>query len=140
MRKSRVAVVALMIAWAVAGAAQGQPMHTEGNRPVMLRSGEDSLDPCALGMIVDQEPSGPEGGGGIMVFPGDSTDLDYVDTLVHGDPVWICETSETMIGIVYSRSPDLDCELSSPEAEDRPYLGPCDWGWVMAEWVEITAG
>ena len=140
MRMVRFAGAGLLVAAAIAPLAQAQPMYTQGNRPVMLQAGEDNLDPCALGMIADHEQSGPEGGGAIMVFPGDSTDLDYVDTLVHGDPVWICDASENMVGIIYTNDPDQDCEVSSPVAEDRPYLGPCDWGWVLADWVEVTAG
>ena len=140
MQLARYAATGLLVAAAIAPLVQAQPMDTGGNRPVMLRGGEDGLDPCALGMIADHEQSGPEGGGAILVFPGDSTDLDYIDTLVHGDPVWICETSENMVGIVYTNDPDQDCEVSSPVAEDRPYLGPCNWGWVVADWVEVTAG
>lgn len=140
MRLARYSAAGLLTAAALAPLVQAQPMDSGGNRPVMLRGGEDGLDPCALGMIADHEQSGPEGGGAILVFPGDSTDLDYTDTLVHGDPVWICESSENMVGIIYTNDPDQDCEVSSPVAEDRPYLGPCNWGWVVADWVEVTAG
>jgi hypothetical protein len=137
MRKTAILATAALAALALPPAGIAQPMYSGGNRPVMLTGGE-GLDPCAYGMINDP-PTGPDTGA-VMVFPGDSTDLDYADTLVHGDPVWVCEASEDWLGIVYSRNSDLDCELSSPVAEDRPYLGPCDWGWVKAEWVEIVAG
>jgi hypothetical protein len=140
---ARFAWAGLMVAVAIAPMVQAQPMDTGGNRPVMLR-GEDGLDPCALGMIADHEQSsdqsGPEGGGAILVFPGDSTELEYVDTLVHGDPVWVCDASENMVGIVYAQDRDQDCEVTTPVADDRPYLGPCNWGWVVTDWVEITAG
>ncbi len=137
MRTPSVAFVTALAVLAVAPAGLAQPMFTGGNRPVVLTGGE-GLDPCAYGMINDP-PTGPEMGA-VMVFPGDSTDLEYTDTLVHGDPVWVCEASEDWLGIVYSHNPDLDCEVSSPVDEDMPYLGPCDWGWVKAEWVEIIAG
>lgn len=140
MGKRRLAGAGLLMAAAFAVVVQAQPMDSAGHRPVMLRGGGEGVDPCALGAIVDQEPSGPEGGGAILVFPGDSTDLDYVDTLANGDPVWVCEASENMLGVVYSPDAERDCEVSSPVSEDRPYLGPCDWGWVVKDWVEITAG
>jgi hypothetical protein len=140
MRIARLAGAGWLIAAAIAPMVQAQPMDTGGNRPVMLSASEEELDPCALGVIVDPEQSAPEGAGAILVFPGDLTDLDYVDTLADGDPVWVCDASEDMVGIVYTNNPDLDCEVSSPVAEDRPYLGPCNWGWVVADWVEVVAG
>lgn len=137
MRIRPLALTAALTALILAPAGQAQPMYTGGNRPVMLTGGK-GLDPCAYGEIED-EPTGPDMGG-IMVFPGDSTDLDYVDTVIHRQSVWVCEVSEDWYGIVYSHDPDQDCELSSPEAVDRPYLGPCNWGWVKAQWVTIIAG
>lgn len=112
-----------------------QPQYTGGNRPVLLKA-DDGLDPCSLGVI-----SGA-GEGAIMVFPGDSTDLDAVDHLPDDQKVWMCDGDGDgdMIGIVYSRDPDKDCEVSSPVKEDRPYLGPCQWGWVKGEWVQVLAG
>lgn len=122
-------------ALAATGAAQAQPMYSQGNRPVMLIADEDGLPPCTAAVIASGEPES----GGIMVFPGDSTDLDFHDTLVDGDPVWLCEVADEMIGIVYSSDADMDCELDTPDGEDRPYLGPCDWGWVMPQWVAIDS-
>ena len=88
-------------------------------------------------MISDPEPDGA-----IMVFPGDSTDLDAVDYLADGKQVWICDGTEAgdMVGIVYSDEPDGDCEVSSPVDADRDYVGPCSWGWVVSEWVQVQAG
>ena len=130
-----------MLALPLAG--QAQPMDKQGNRPVMIGSPEEALDPCSLGMI-NNPPTGPDTGA-VMVFPGNSTELGYVDTLVHGQQVWVCDASgepgdEEMLGIVYSGNPEEDCDLSSPVEEPRPYLGPCNRGWVRAEWVEIIAG
>jgi hypothetical protein len=140
MRKSMLAQTVALGVLTTTTAAQAQPMYTQGNRPVMLQADEDDLDPCVYGVIYDEEATGPFGGGAILVFPGDSTDLEQVDTLVHGDNVWICEASDDFFGIVYPVTPGQDCELSSPEPFDRPYLGPCNWGWVKAQWVEVIAG
>ncbi len=132
---------ALAIAALAMGAmAQAQPMYTGGNRPVMLQADGDGLDPCVYAVIYDEAASSPDGGGGVMVFPGDSTDLDYVDVLLHGDNVWMCEVSDDFAGVVYPEYPGQDCEVSVPQAADRPYLGPCKWGWVKSQWVEVIAG
>lgn len=125
---------AAFAALALGAAAQAQPMYTQGNRPVMLLADDDGLEPCIAAMIMDDA-----GGGGIMVFPGDSTDLDFVDTLSDGDAVWLCEVSDDMAGIVYPDEPGQDCELATPDGADRPYLGPCNWGWVKSEWVSIDS-
>ena len=113
-----------------------QPMYSGGNRPVMLTAMDD-LDACSWGRITDQ---GPEGA--VLVFPGDSTELEATDYLSGGQEIWACDASEdnNMIGIVYSQDGSVDCEVSSPVTEDRPYLGPCDWGWVVADGVEVVAG
>lgn len=138
MHKKAASLLALA-ALAAVSAAEAQPMYSGGNRPVMLIADGDGLPPCTPAMIADSQASAPGGGGGIMVFPGDSTDLDFIDTLVDGDPVWLCEVSDDMVGIVYSRAADQDCELTTPGGLDRPYLGPCDWGWVKAEWVSVAS-
>lgn len=113
-----------------------QPQYSGGNRPVTL-SAVDGLDPCSLAAISDPEPDGA-----VIVFPGDSTDLDAVDYLSDGAAVWVCDSSdaEDMVGIVYSNDPDVDCEVSSPVDEDRDYVGPCSWGWVKSDWVKVQAG
>lgn len=140
MHRSMFAPVIGATALVAATIAHAQPMYTGGNRPVMLQADGDGLDPCIYGVIYDEEATGPFGGGAVLVFPGDSTDLEQVDTLVHGDNVWICEVSDDFYGVVYPEYPGQDCELSSPEPFDRPYLGPCNWGWVKAQWVEVIAG
>lgn len=120
----------------LAASASAQPMSSQGNRLVMLIAAGE-LDACSLGQIAE---TGPDES--VMVFPGDSTDLDYVATIDGGRTVWICETSEEsgMTGIVYSDDPEKDCGVSSPVAEDRPYLGPCDWGWIKSDLVTVAAG
>lgn len=129
------ALIASMAALLVTGTASAQPQYTQGNRPVMLLA-NDGNDPCVLSRISDM------GEGAVMVFPGDSTDLDVVDYLGTGEPIWVCDGDATgdMAGIVYTNDPDQDCEVSSPVSEDRAYLGPCKWGWIKLEWVEMVAG
>lgn len=109
-----------------------------GLRPVMVSGEADNLDPCALAMINDP-PTGPEQGA-VMVFGAATVDLDFVDTLMHTDKVWVCETSGDMLGIVYPPDGEMDCQLSSPASGSQPYRGPCQTGWVKQEWVQIIAG
>lgn len=128
-------IIAGLLAMLAASPLLAQPQHTGGNRPVMLKA-DDGLDPCSLGVISGAAE------GAIMVFPGDSADLDVTDYLPDGQKVWICDGDRDgdMIGIVYSADPDKDCKVGSPVIEDRPYLGPCKWGWVKGEWVQVLAG
>ncbi len=109
-----------------------------GPRPVMLSGAGENLDPCAFAMIADA-PTGAEQGA-VMVFGAATTDLDFIDTLMHEDKVWVCEQSGDMLGIVYPPDGEMDCALSSPVPADRPYRGPCQQGWVKAEYVKVIAG
>lgn len=107
-------------------------------RPVLLSSEAGNLDPCALGVINDP-PVGPEPGA-ILVYGADHTDNDTIDTLVHGDKLWVCEASGEMLGVVYARDGTADCALTAPQDGNEPYRGPCASGWVNRRWVEIIAG
>jgi hypothetical protein len=129
--------MAALAALALAPAGQAQPLAGADRVPVMLIGGE-GVDPCALARISDPATGGEAGA--ILVFAGPSTTFDVTDTLGDGDPVWVCDLSDDMLGIVYSHDPDRDCEVSSPVDADRPYYGPCASGWVKAEWVEMLAG
>ncbi|WP_198024170.1 hypothetical protein [Sphingorhabdus lutea] len=113
-----------------------QPMYTNGNRPVTLHAMDD-MDACSLGAITDQ---GPEGA--VLVFSGDSNELEAFDNLTSGQAIWVCDNSEEndMVGIVYSHDGETDCEVSSPILEDMDYTGPCSSGWIMSDAVEVIAG
>lgn len=129
-----VAIACTIAAWGTN--AYAQAMYAQGHRPVMLKASA-GLDPCSLAKVTETAPEEA-----VSVFPGDSSDLDLIDTLTGGRTVWVCETSEEtgMIGIVYTGTPDTDCGVSSPVETDRPYLGPCDWGWVQLDLVVLLAG
>lgn len=135
MMIKKLTLISGIAALLVGTAASAQPQYTMGNRPVMI-STNDGNDPCVFSRIADM------GEGAVMVFPGDSTDLDVVDYLGTGEPIWVCDGDATgdMVGIVYTNDPDQDCEVSSPVDEDRSYVGPCKWGWIKLEWVEMVAG
>ena len=124
-----------VLACFLSASALAQPRYSGGNEPVTLTASE--IDPCSYGVIADQGPEGAVG-----VYPGASTDLEITDYIAGGTAVWICEESNdgSMLGIVYANFPDMDCEVSSPVAEDRDYIGPCESGWVDATAVELLAG
>lgn len=106
-----------------------------GSVPVQLEA-MDGLDPCSFGQIND-----PAMDSSIIVFAGPSTDMDTVDFLSNGDKVWICQESDDFYGIVYAPAgSDVDCEVASPVDTTINYSGPCNTGWVKAEWVETLAG
>jgi|JI7StandDraft_1071085.scaffolds.fasta_scaffold388211_1 hypothetical protein len=138
MLTSRLTTLTALAALALAPAGQAQQLGTADKRPVMLIGGEEGVDPCALARIHD--PATGEEAGSILVFAGPTTEFEVIDTLGDGDPVWVCDLSDDMLGIVYSHDPDRDCEVSSPLDADRPYGGPCASGWVKADWVEMLAG
>ncbi|MDZ3832909.1 MAG: hypothetical protein U0S50_13995 [Sphingopyxis sp.] len=134
--KMAAAAALLCVAGPLAVPLMAQPQYAGGNRPVTLRAMDD-LDPCSVGKVADQWSEGA-----VMVFPGDSTDLDAVDHLPGGTKVWLCDSNEAgdMVGIVYSLEPGTDCGVSTPVSADRDYLGPCSWGWVKSQWIEVEAG
>jgi len=57
--------------------------------------------------------------------------------------VWLCEADEGWQGIVYpsGQFQDLgDCRVSATLPKPAPYDGPCQFGWVEAKYIELTAG
>lgn len=127
--------IALMVC-ALPSTITAQPMYSQGHRPVML-SAEKDVDPCSLAHVENVALDEA-----VLVFPGDSTDLEAIDTLHFGQAIWVCDSSEDsgMIGIVYTDTEGTDCEVSSPVQESLPYLGPCNWGWIKSELISIVAG
>ncbi len=65
------------------------------------------------------------------------------DELAVSTLVWLCEADEEWQGIVYPKGEfqELgDCRVSSALAKPEPYVGPCQFGWVQAKYVELVAG
>ena len=119
----------------VAAPATAQSMAA-GSMPVQLEA-VDGLDPCSFGQIND-----PAADSAVMVFAGPSTDLDAVDYLNHADKVWMCQEVDGFWGVVYpAPQTDMDCEIAGGELVGTVnYSGPCNTGWIKAEWVELLAG
>lgn len=43
-------------------------------------------------------------------------------------------------GVIFSKDENVNCFVSSPEAERQPYTGPCESGWVKKEHLLLIAG
>ncbi len=133
MRFLKYLITALCVAPVAIAPVTAQIQYGE-SVPVQLEPMDD-LDPCSLGQIrnVGEDSSA-------IIFAGPSSDYAMVDTLADGDLIWVCQSDDDMLGIVYSTGGVMDCELSSPMEEAINYSGPCSTGWIKQDWVEITAG
>ena len=103
--------------------------------PVQIDS-TNKLDACSL-----EQVSNVGDDSSAMVFTGPSSDYDVVDYVADGDLVWVCQSDDDMLGIVYAPAgSDIDCELANPLDFAVNYSGPCNTGWIKSEWVSIVAG
>lgn len=126
-------VIAFAVLAAVgAGAAAAQ-------RPV--RIGMDRLaDACTgVGRVVGLNPRGQNY---LSVRGAPRTTAVERDRLRSGQNLHICDRSADgrWLGVVYTRNPHQNCNVSSPVASPRPYPGPCRSGWVAARYIADIAG
>jgi hypothetical protein len=113
-----------------------------GSVPVMIGGNSDDgqLDACAsLGAVSGLDPKGDRF---LAVRSGPGTRYLLLDKLLEGQKVFACSVSpdRRWYGVVYTRSSDEDCGITSPVSPPQPYSGKCDSGWVNARWVKIIAG
>jgi hypothetical protein len=101
--------------------------------PVMV-GGESDLDACAsTGIVVGLKPVP---GNFLAVREGPGPGFAQVGELPLGDRVWLCDSREDWMGIVYGE----DCGVSTPKATRTLYTGPCASGWVSKRYIELEAG
>ncbi len=77
----------------------------------------------------------------VLAYPGD--DASQIRRLELSTLVWLCEADGKWQGVVFPKNPDQDlgdCRVSTPLADPEPYSGPCDFGWIMAENIDLSAG
>ncbi len=65
------------------------------------------------------------------------------DELAPATLVWLCEAKGEWQGIVYpaGQFQDIgDCRVGSPVDKPQPYSGPCAYGWIEADAIQLVAG
>ncbi len=86
----------------------------------------------------------PGGDGFLAVRGGPGAQYGLRDRLREGDTFFVCGDAAggKWFSIVYPRAGQdaSDCGVSSSLPRPVAYRGPCAWGWVHADWVEILAG
>ena len=119
---------------------------------VIAKEGEDSYrvryggsavtDGCPSNSIV--VGLNPEGDNFLAVKAKPSLASARTDKLGPGAEVYHCDTSPNgkWIGIVYDGDGKWTgrCGVTSPVFRRKPYLGPCQSGWVSSKYIELVAG
>ncbi|MFZ5639039.1 MAG: integron [Pseudomonadota bacterium] len=136
-RASLAGLAILSLSPLVGTAAQPSPAEV----PVRVGHHQD-LDACGSWAAVSGLK--PGGDGFLAVRSGPGARYAMRDRLREGDTFFVCGESEDgkWFAIVYSRKgqDSIDCGVGSPVPEETVYRGPCAWGWVHVDWVEILAG
>lgn len=120
-----------------------------GERPPMLIGGVSSptpfpTDACpAQAKVVGLDPYG-DNFLSVRSGPG-GRPYDEKDRIHTGQILNVCSWGGTWIKVVYAPgvfdlSQVRDCGVSTPWPVARPYVGPCRWGWVHKNYIEIVAG
>jgi hypothetical protein len=98
---------------------------------------EADLDACgSIGAV-----SGLKGGARsfLAVRGGPALRFKKLAELRLGDRVWVCESRNGWLGIVFGPE-GKDCGVSSPVSGRRAYNGSCSSGWVSERYIRIEAG
>lgn len=124
-------------------AADSQPSEPyDGPIPMPIKVGGEGadMDACATHARV----AGLEAGGEtyLSVRDAPSDMVKERDRLEDARDVAICATDGEWSGVVYPEEGQAigSCEVSSPIAEERNYVGPCLQGWVRSQYLEEIAG
>jgi hypothetical protein len=133
------AILALGAILAVAAPPFAFAESTRVRVPIMI-GGEESLDPCANGVITGLNPRG-DGFLSVRSGPG-GRPFRELDRLSNGNEVYLCGKRGPWRAIVYheSRKWHESCEVSSPWPKRRAYTGPCRHGWVHSQYIKVVAG
>ena len=98
--------------------------------PVRI-SGRDGAACPSVGRIIGLDPasirSGPH-----------RTGYREIDRRLNGQKVRVCGERDSWFAVVYHPSGRAaDCGVSRPWPGRRAYAGPCRWGWIDADAVDI---
>lgn len=103
--------------------------------PVMV-GGNGDMDACpTLGVSNsnNKKSSTP-------VHSAPSNTSTVTDQLANDRFVWICSEKGTWIGIVYSTTDDINCDVSKHINPAQAYKGKCKSGWIPQSNVSPAAG
>lgn len=113
---------------------RGPGAYAGASGPLAVTVGGDPGAPaCPLQATV----AGLRAGNSLAVRAGPGTSFARVGRLGNRDRVYLCDRSGNAgwVGIVFARDGALDCGLSNPIAQARPYSGPCASGWVRSNYL-----
>jgi uncharacterized protein YraI len=104
-------------------------------KPVMIGDDPFSND-CGVGVVVGLKAGGD---GFLAVRQGPNAQAPQIDQLYAGNEVNMCDISpdERWTGIIYSRDPAINCDISNMISPRQPYQGRCQSGWVSSRWLEL---
>lgn len=109
-----------------------------GDNSVAVKvGGEAEYDAC--GAVGEVYRLNPDGDNFLAVRSGPGSAHTMTDKLYTKAQVFMCDENGAWIGIIYG--PDnVDCGVSSPIADRRPYSGACASGWVHGRYIKLIAG
>lgn len=136
----RSSLLFLALAASLSGSLSAHPVEEPVRAPMVGLEGPAS-DACpGIGRVNGLEPRK----GDLLRVRAEANEVaEVTDELAVSTLVWLCEADEDWQGIVYPKGEfqELgDCRVSSSLAEPEPYVGPCQFGWVQAKYVELVAG
>lgn len=128
-RDAIVATLALCL-YGVSAAGQSRPAV-----PVLI-GGKASAEGC-----VGTATISVRSGGTLNLRSGPGTGHPAIGRLRDGQRVSVCQrTGDGWAGVIVYPLGVADCGLSDAGVKPRPYLGPCQAGWVSERYLRLFAG
>lgn len=141
MRVIRRAACFTLMGFAILPVVVAAASRPPSDVPVRI-GGQADLDACGSWAAVSGLK--PDGDGFLAVRGGPGAGHAMRDRLHEGDAFFVCGASADgkWLPIVYPHKGQdaAECGVSSPVARETVYRGPCAWGWVRSDWVQILAG
>jgi len=93
---------------------------------------------CVSGEVIGLDPNG-DNFLSVRSGPGGQPYRE-IDRLFSSDVVRVCDRKAPWFAVVYSatRKPQESCDIGS-KGTRRPYMGPCQYGWVHSRYIKVNA-
>jgi hypothetical protein len=92
---------------------------------------------CSSGEVVGLDPYG-DNFLSVRSGPG-GPPYREIDRLFSSDAVRVCDRKAPWFAVVYStRKPQESCDIGA-KGTRRPYMGPCQYGWVHSRYIKVNA-